>query len=347
MRDISAAEATRDSVAGLFLVELTTLPLTSSSGGFVYRMNPALGVVERASDSFGPFYTERALRSGKGQVSFALIWESSKRSSLQGADLSDGTFPTNSSRVAGAVDPFTVDTLALELDTRRVTATAGYGLSDQFDIGIAVPFVSLQFSAQRVSTFTGLAPTVLSGSGSASGLGDITVTARYKLNEARHGGIALGSDLQLPTGRQEDLLGTADPAVALRLIGSLERGRFAAHGNAGIAAGGASSALFWEGAATFVAHPRVTVVGELIGRHLSELHRLRDVYQPHPVLAGIETMRWLPQDGGVHTSYAVTGVKWNIGGSVLVNASLLTRLTDAGLTGRVIPSVSIDYAVGR
>src|SRR5689334_14044725 len=56
--DVPAAEATRDTVAKLFGVELTNLPTASSSGGFVYRLNPSLGVVSRSSDCFGPFFTE-------------------------------------------------------------------------------------------------------------------------------------------------------------------------------------------------------------------------------------------------------------------------------------------------
>jgi hypothetical protein len=81
-----------------------------------------------------------------------------------------------------------------------------------------------------------------------------------------------------------------------------------------------------------------------MGRRLSELNRLSDVYQPHPVTAGVETMRWLPTEGGVHTAYFVTGGKFNLHGSWLVNASVLTRLTDTGLRARFTPSIAIVYA---
>ena len=88
----------------------------------------------------------------------------------------------------------------------------------------------------------------------------------------------------------------------------------------------------------------MSVVGELMGRRLSGLNRLSDVYQPHPVIAGVETMRWLPTEGGVHTAYLVTGAKFNVYKSWLVNASVLTRLTDTGLRARFTPSIAIDYA---
>ena len=98
---------------------------------------------------------------------------------------------------------------------------------------------------------------------------------------------------------------------------------------------------------TFAAAPRVTVVGELMGRRLSELALVSDVYQPHSIVAGIETMRWPTSERGAHTVFLVSGAKWNVSRSWLVNTSLLMRVTDAGLRARVTPSISIDYAFER
>src|SRR5512142_3532661 len=49
-------------------VQLSSFPLPSSAGGFTYQFDPALGVLTRASDSFGPIYAERADTLGKGKV---------------------------------------------------------------------------------------------------------------------------------------------------------------------------------------------------------------------------------------------------------------------------------------
>ena len=347
VRDVAAAEATFNTVAGLFLVELSTLPLTSSSGGFAYRLNPELGLVERASDSFGPFFTERALRIGRGQVSFGLTYHVSNFSTLQGADLDAGTFPTNTARRVGAMNPFSVDTLALDLETRTVTALATYGVTNDFDVALAVPFTSVRFSGRRTTTFNGQTSFQLSQSGQASGPGDVTVAARYRVAGDRRRGFALGSDLRLPTGREEDLLGAGRTSLRALVIASSEAGRLNAHVTTGFGTGGVSSEFFWSGAATLALTPRVTAVGELLGRHLSQLHRVRDVYQPHPVLEGIETMRWLPEEAGVNTAYLASGAKWNVGRNWLLSAYLLFRLTDVGLRARVTPSVSVDYTIAR
>jgi hypothetical protein len=344
VRDRAAAEATFGTVAGLFGVELTSMPVASSSGGFVYRFSPTLGTMERASDSFGPFFTERAMRNGVGQFSVGLAYQFASFETLQGANLTTGTFPTNAARFVNQLQPFSVDTLSLKLDVKTVTAFASYGVTDRLDVGVVAPITTLRFSGDRVNTFQGVSALQSSQSGSTTGFGDLALNARFRLTGRTGSGVALGSDLRLPTGREEDLLGAGKTAWRLLGIGSWESGPIAADANGGFGVGGVSREVFWAGALTFAASPRVSVVGELMGRRLSGLNRLADVYQPHPVIAGVETMRWLPTEGGVHTAYLVTGGKFNIHGSWLLNASLLTRLTDTGLRSRFTPSIAIDYA---
>jgi hypothetical protein len=343
-RDLAAAQATFGTVAGLFTIELTSIPVASSSGGFVYRFSPTLGTMERASDGFGPFFTERALRNGKGQFSLAFGYQYGSFESLQGGDLTSGSFPTNAARYANNLEVFSVDTLSLKLDVQTVTAFASYGVTDRLDVGVAAPFTRLHFSGQRVNTFAGVSSLQSTQADAASGLGDLAVNGRFRLSGRTGSGIAVGTDLRLPTGREEDLLGTGKTSWRLSGIGSLERGRIAADVNGGFGVGGITRELFWAGALTVAASPRLSIVGELMGRRLGNLTRVADVYQPHPVVAGVETMRWLPSGGGLHTAYLVTGAKINLYGRWLLNGNVLTRLTDTGLRARFTPSIAIDYA---
>jgi hypothetical protein len=345
--DPIAAATTRDTVAGLFAIELSTLPVASSSGGFVYRLNPALGVVERASDGFGPFFTERLLRNSRGQASVGFGYQFAGFATLQGADLRSGTFPTNAARTAGSAQPFSIDTLRLELDARTTTGFASYGITDRLAIAGTVPIVNVRFSGTRMRTVNGESSLQSAQSGSASGLGDIGVQARYVVVGDNSRGLSVGGDLKLPTGSADDLLGSGDAGGRVIGIGSWEEGQLAVYVNGGVAMGGASRELFWSTATALALTPRVTIVGELMGRHLSDLSLVRDVYEPHPQMAGVETMRWLPAQTGIHTTFIATGAKWNLGGSWLLNTSLLIRVTDAGLRARVTPALSIDYAFER
>ncbi len=344
VRDRAAAEATFGTVAGLFAIELTSIPVASSSGGFVYRFSRTLGTVERASDSFGPFFTERTLRNGRRHFSFGLTYQFADFSTLQGADLTAGTFPTNAARFANQLQPFSVDTLALQLDVRTVTAFASYGLTDRLDVGVVAPITRLQFSGRRVNTFQGISTLQSTQSDSASGLGDLLVNARYRLTGDTGTGVAVGTDLRFPTGREEDLLGTGSTSWRVLGIGSWERAPVAADVNGGFSLGGVTREVFWAGAVTLAATPRLSLVGELMGRRFNDLTRVSDVYQPHPVLEGVETMRWLPTGGGLQTVYLGTGAKLNVYGRWLLKANVLTRLTDTGLRARFTPSIALDYA---
>src|SRR3954462_4928771 len=90
-RDRDAAQATSDTISRALRANLATIPVPTSSGGFVYRLNPELGTVERASQSFGPFFVERALTAGRQQASFGLTFQHLRFDSLGGASLRDGT----------------------------------------------------------------------------------------------------------------------------------------------------------------------------------------------------------------------------------------------------------------
>jgi hypothetical protein len=345
--DPLATSATAHTVAGLFSIELATLPVASSSGGFVYRLNHNLGVVERASDAFGPFFTERTLQNGRGETSIGISQQFFNFSSLQGASLQDGTFPTNAVRVTGAVEPFSVDTLQLQLKAYTTTFTASHGVTDRLALGVAFPITTVSFSGQRVRTVNGTSTLQSTQSGSATGLGDVTANARFVVRGDGTRGVAIGGYLQLPTGRQEDLLGAGRAAARALVIGSWEEGALAVHVNGGGGVGGVSRELFWNTATTFAVARRVTIVGEVMGRHMFELSTVQDVYQSSPLFGNVETMRWLGADQGVNTMFVVTGAKWNLARSWLLNTNLLIRATDTGLRARVTPAVSIDYAFER
>ena len=94
-------------------------------------------------------------------------------------------------------------------------------------------------------------------------------------------GFSVGSDVRFPTGSAEDLLGAGDMAGRFLGIGTWEEGHLAVHVNGGVGVGGVSREVFWGAATTLAPTPRVTIVGEVMGRWLAELSRVSDVYQPH------------------------------------------------------------------
>jgi hypothetical protein len=220
-------------------------------------------------------------------------------------------------------------------------------VTDRFAVGISVPISTVRFSGRRVRTVNGVSALQSSQSGSATGVGDVSVNGRYMLAGSGLRGVSVGGDIRLPTGDEQDLLGAGDAAGRVIGIGTWEEGHLAVHVNGGLGVGGVSREMFWGAATTLAPSPRVTIVGEMMGRWLAELGHVQDVYEPHPLLTGVETMRWLPTDPGVHSTFIVTGAKWNLARSWLLNTDILIRVTDAGLRARVTPAISLDYAFER
>src|SRR5436190_6082189 len=105
-RDRAAADAARQTIVNALLVNLASVPLSTSSGGFVYRFNEQLGTAERAADTFGPFFVERALTAGRGHPSFGVTATSSSFDELDGQKLRDGSLLTIANRFRDEPAPF-------------------------------------------------------------------------------------------------------------------------------------------------------------------------------------------------------------------------------------------------
>ena len=91
VRDEQAAAETGDVISRFLILDVATLPVSSSSGGFTYRLDPTLGTVVRSSDSFGPFFTERSLTAGRSQASLGIGYYSTTFDNIDGRNLRDGS----------------------------------------------------------------------------------------------------------------------------------------------------------------------------------------------------------------------------------------------------------------
>jgi hypothetical protein len=347
VRDEQAAASTRDAISQFLVTELGTLPINSSASGFAYRFNPTLGTTERSSDSFGPFLVQRALTTGRHQFTFGMSYQQAKFDRIDGRSLGDGRLVATASELDGESQPFDVETITLLLDTNTTTFSAHWGWTDRLETSAALPLVRLSLSGQRVDTYRGRAATQATVAAAASGPGDLVVRTKYSLIGSGATGLALGGDVQFPTGDEENLLGTGEATIAPRVMYSFERTRFAVHGDAAYVFFGASGELDYGAAATVVGSQRFTVVGELAGRRLASSGSLTDVREPHPTLPSVDTIRLTSVDQPTQRLIAVLGVKWNVAATFLVSASVMRPLTSAGLHTGWVPTLTVEYSVGR
>ena len=348
-RDAAAAEATSATISRALLANLSTLPVTSSSGAFVYRLNPVLGTVQRSTKSFGPFFIERALTTGSRGASVGLALQHMRFSTLDGRDLRNGSMITTANRFLDEADAFDVDQLTLDLDVDLATLYGNLGIGDRLEVGAAVPFMSLRLDGRRVNTYREQTFTQSTASSTAVGLADVIVRAKYQLFQSSDSGIswAAAVDARLPTGREEDLLGTGKTSMRVAAIGSLEDDRVSTHANVGLTVGGIAREFSYGGAVTFSPHDRMTLSGELLGRWMNGIGRIRSVAAPHPALSNVETIRLASTGDGLNLLVFAPGFKFNLTNTWLFVGNVSVPLSDRGLTTRFTPFVGFDYAIER
>ena len=342
-KDRAAAEATRDTIARALQVNLATSPIATSSSGFVYRLDPELGTVSRVSDSFGTFFVERAMTSGRGRASFGISGSTATYDNLDGFNLRDGSLLTTANRFEDETAPFDTEALTLKIRTSTLTFFGAVGVTDRLEIGAAVPLVQMNIDGSRVNVYRGQSFVQASGSASTSGVTDVAVRAKYHLVPTRTGGFAAAAELRLPTGDEELLLGAGSAALRLMGIASAESGAVGAHANFSIVRGGVADEVAGSGAVTYAASPRVTLAGELLIRRLTDVRRIVAVSALHPTSTGVTTDRLEPGLATPTLSSAVAGIKWNVSGTLVLTGEVLWRLGKSGLSAPFTPTVSFDY----
>lgn len=347
-QDEAAAAATRDAISRLLLVELATLPTLSSSTGFVYRMDRALGgTVVRSSGSFGPAFIDRSLTAGTLRAAIGAAYQETRYNRLDGRSLTDGTLVSTASRLSGQTEPFDIETVAIRLRTRTLTLSTTVGVTDRFDFSAAVPLIRLTMTGERVDTLRGTPFLQATASVDASGVGDLLVRVKYNALRAGGTGLAVGAEARLPTGAEENLLGAGEASLKPRVIASAEFGPISAHSEVGYSFGGISRELDYGGAIAVAANSRVTFIAELLGRRVESGGRLTQTVAAHPRLSGVETIRLTALPEATYRALGVGSIKWNVGETLLVTGSLLRSLTSTGLTAPFTPSVVVEYSFGR
>jgi hypothetical protein len=127
-------------------------------------------------------------------------------------------------------------------------------VTDRIDVSVALPYVSNSISGHSFGQIVPFGPNpahyfggtatapILSATadvdGSASGIGDVALRAKVNLSsggaQARTG-FALLADVRLPTGNEDDFLGSGNTSTRVLGIVSARYGDFAPHANAGAA----------------------------------------------------------------------------------------------------------------
>jgi len=378
------ARATLQQLNRVIATQISTFPLTSSSAGFTFEFDPTIGVFERNTETFGPIFAERALTAGKGRFSMGVTALEAKYNKFEGQNLRDNDLQLylthidvngDSSSTAPWFEGDLIRAdLSINLRNRTTVVVANYGVTDNFDIGVAVPFVDLSMSAsiettvERVATSPdpfivhqfaeGASNQLFTESGNASGVGDIVLRGKWNFAKGESLNLAAALDVRLPTGDEDDLLGSGATQAKLFFIASKDRGGFTPRVSAGYTVstegseviGDLPNELSYSAGFDAALHSRVSLTADFVGRTLIDADRVVEeartfehTFRTDPTVRTEARLTPVVETGNLNVAYLSAGLKVNPVGRLLLVGSVLVALNDNGLQDTVTPVLGLDY----
>jgi hypothetical protein len=368
--------------------QVSTFPLGSSSAGFTYTFDSSLGVYNRTTQSFGPVFAERPQTSGKGKFSFGVTYQNATYDRLDDHDLRNGDLKLflthlDINNSGNTLDPwfkgdFISAALSLDIQSKTTVVFANYGVTPKFDIGVALPFVDVSIDArinaniQRVATGTdGFVPplhafpppsnpdsTTYVETGSASGIGDMVFRAKYNFLSKPSAALAAALDLRVPTGDENNLLGSGGTQAKLYLVAG-GTGRLAPRASLGytISSGGGTATgdlpneLNYTVGFDAAVNRRVTLSGDLLGRTLWNSQKLVEGEKAYLYHAGrfdtavhqVLEPDFSTQKANLNLLLGSVGIKINPVGRLLLVGNVLFSVGKNGLQDKFTPVFGLDY----
>ncbi|RPI23227.1 MAG: hypothetical protein EHM61_20250 [Acidobacteria bacterium] len=356
------------------ITQLTALPLPSPASGFTYTVDPSLGTLTRSAQSFGPILAERAETIGKKRLNVGFSYQYFGFDSIEGRDLNSVSSVFRHEDLPNLDLPFEQDLLTttsdIDFSVDEFTMFVTYGLTDRVDVSVALPIVrsdlAVRSTAQVERIGSGATSDIhrfesggttdnWSTVGSASGVGDILLRAKATATRWEHGGLAIAADLRLPTGDEENLLGSGAVGVKPFAALSLKYGIFSPHVNVGyqwngdsLLAGDIMSGVegnlpdqfVYTGGVDVGVHPRVTVAFDILGQRIIDSQRI--VWTS--VTAGTQNYPdFSLRSGSFNVTNGAAGVKLNPFGQLLVDFSVIFAIDDTGLRDDATPLIGVSY----
>lgn len=364
-------------------IQLSQLPIATPVAGFLFS-----GGVVTPTSSFGPVLTDRADTLGKGKLFLSTSYQYFDFDKADGVNLkSFGAVFTHepeptvcSANPTGCLNGepiFTRDIVAtqnrIDLKVHQMTLVGTYGISDKFDLSVAVPVLNVRMaitSAAQIYNFE--APPVnhdfinsptpynetFTNTGYSFGMGDVTIRAKYVVRQGERSAVAAGADFRIPTGDGNNFLGSGTWGFRPFVIFSGNRGRLSPHATLGVQGNGSTvlagditstpvtkenlpTVFSYSGGTDISLTRRFSVSGDFIGE--SVLHTSRIATSTFTDFGGNTHADIKTSTDTVQVESVAAGLKINPFGSLLVTANGLFRVNDAGLHSKPVPLVGISY----
>jgi hypothetical protein len=229
------------------------IPVVAASAGFTYRYNPELEVFERTSETLGPLFLERPDTLGQGKLNVNVSYQFVELNQIDGAATNELEAPDRivlqEVGPGGVLVRKTANRLRynLKLINHVAGVSATYGVLDNLDVNLLVPIIETNYDVTAYNTqdleqlpggpYQSAPVPTQSGTLRATklGVGDIFLRAKYQLPAQGIWRSALGLQLRLPSGDEDDFHGTGTfEASPFLYVSTVLASRFEPHGDVGV-----------------------------------------------------------------------------------------------------------------
>jgi hypothetical protein len=358
--------------------QLVSLPLPSPASGFTYQFDATLGVFQRTTQSFGPILADRAETIGARRVAVGFAFQRFSFDTVEGLDLGQipVVFTHDNAELRGGREDVVATTNRIEASVSQATTFLTLGVTDHFDVSIAVPFVHNSVKAVSDATIHRLGTTnplthffrqvdgavgvrrLFTAVGSATGVGDLQVRVKTTLHKGATHGLAAGLDIRVPTGDEMNLLGSGAAGLQPYGVWSATLQRVSPHVNIAYKWNGTSvlagnpatgetddfpDQVGYAVGADVSVNPRMTVAFDVLGAYVIKAERLRR--ETFHALDGRSSFPNIvfSRDSMNSLSGAI-GLKASLFQRLLVDVNVLFKLDEHGLRDKVTPLIGIEYA---
>ncbi len=333
--------------------QVSDLPLATPASGVIYTIDPKLNIPVPSNATLGPILTQRAETIGRHKFYIAFTYQYFQFEDIDGMGLKNLPIflPLQGGNVVTATNN------RLDLKASQFTAYFTYGLTTSVDVSVAVPIIDMHERMTTSGIEYSLVPPIGSTSftnkaspdGSATGIGDVNIAAKWRVWKLKHGGLAVGAELRLPSGESENFLG-AGTIGARPFAVFTYGGRISPHFNIAYEVNGDTNLvtnssgangqlpnrLIYSGGADWAITRWVTLAADVLEQRVFDAQRINTVSYtiPNPNLTYPSINAFT---GSYNRTDGSVGFKLKPFKTFIVTANILMKLDQPGLRARNVP----------
>jgi hypothetical protein len=370
---------------GLIVGNISSFPLSSTTPGVSFDFSG--GQLVSVQEAAGPIFADRATTIGKGRINFGFNATFLDMSRVRGVETEkmrftfthedldgDGTLGGPDAQTATEADVIDV-TMGMNLTAKIFAFYGAWGITKNLDVGVAIPLISVHMHGTAeavINSFTyanvGSASHFFGGTAtspalvttvpydeSATGIGDVVVRLKYSF--LRGDAVDLGAlaNVSIPTGREEDFLGSGETNAIFALLASKKIGDFTPHLNLGYelrAAEFQSDRMIVRAGFDQRVLQGLTFAADFLGTFdLNESEAVKlypgsitvvEYGQSGGTVRRTVSLSNVPDRDNDNLHNLSVGFKYSPSQAFLVLANILVPLNEAGLRASVAPTVGVS-----